>query len=126
MSCENKTFAARRGAQGEERVAAYLRSKGFIIVRRNYRDRFGEIDIIAESKSYLIFVEVKTRKKGALVSGFEAVDRAKQRRVRNTGIMFAKRLFCNLPLRFDVAQVTVETMADGSEKWHLEYLKNAF
>lgn len=126
MSSDEKTLAARRGAEGEERVARYLRSKGCIIVKRNYRDRFGEIDIIAESKAYLLFVEVKTREKGALVSGFEAVDSAKQRRVRNTGIMFSKRLKSPLPLRFDVAQVTVDTLEDGSEQWHLKYLKNAF
>ena len=55
--------AARLGREGERRVAEYLRSKGYIILRRNWRDsRFGEIDIIAELNEDLIFVEIKTRR----------------------------------------------------------------
>lgn len=122
----NKINPADRGAEGERRVAEYLRSKGYIIIKRNYRDRFGEIDIIAENEAYLIMVEVKTRENGAVVTGFEAVDAAKQKRIRKTGIMFSKRLRNTMPLRFDVAEVTVHTSSDGSEAWRLKYLENAF
>lgn len=50
------------GKAGEDYVAKYLKSKGFIILKRNWRDsRYGEIDIIAENRDYIVFVEVKTR-----------------------------------------------------------------
>lgn len=117
--------AAARGAEGERRVAEYLRSKGSIIVKRNYRDRFGEIDIIAEEKAYLVFVEVKTREAGSLVTGFEAVNAAKRERIRKTAVLFSRRIRNSLPIRFDVAEVTVSTDESG-EHWGLRYLKNAF
>lgn len=124
--CSEAVTPAARGAEGERRVAEYLRRRGYTVIKRNYSDRFGEIDIIAENAAYLVFVEVKTREQGAVVSGFEAVDSAKQRRLRKTGIMFSKRLRNSLPLRFDVAEVTVEVSGDGPERWHLKYLENAF
>lgn len=127
MSCEEKREqAARLGAEGERRVADYLRRKGCIIVKRNYRDRFGEIDIIAENETYLIFVEVKTRSADAPVSGFEAVDSAKRRRLSRTGLAFVRRLRTDLRPRFDVAEVTVSLGQDGRESWHLRYIENAF
>lgn len=49
------------GPLGERACAQVLRKKGYRILDVNYRTRFGEIDIIAEKKPYIIFVEVKTR-----------------------------------------------------------------
>ena len=46
------------GKSGEDRTAAFLRKRGFAIIKRNYQCRFGEIDIIAEDREYIIFVEV--------------------------------------------------------------------
>ena len=69
--------AALVGKAGEDFVAQYLKSKGYIIIKRNWRDsRFGELDIVAENRECIAFVEVKTRQKNSLVSGAEAVDNA--------------------------------------------------
>ena len=50
------------GGQYEDLAAAYLREQGYEILERNYRDRLGEIDVIAREAGYLVFVEVKYRK----------------------------------------------------------------
>ena len=50
-----------KGAWGEECAAAYLRRRGYRILARNYSCRFGEIDIIAADRHYVVFVEVKLR-----------------------------------------------------------------
>ena len=50
-----------RGAWGEDYAAAYLRRHGYRILTRNYSCRFGEIDIIASDRHYVVFVEVKLR-----------------------------------------------------------------
>ncbi len=113
------------GEEGERRVAEYLKQHGYIIVKRNFKDRFGEIDIIAENKSYLVFVEVKTRSEDSYVSGFEAVDVKKQQRVYKTGMLFLKRLHIDLIPRFDVAEVNVKN-ENGEEIWNLNYMENAF
>mgnify|MGYP003509397425 CR=1 FL=1 len=49
------------GANGETRVASFLRKQGYKILNRNYSCRFGEIDIIAEKDGFIVFVEVKTK-----------------------------------------------------------------
>lgn len=115
------------GKAGEDYVAQYLRSKGYIIIKRNWRDsRYGEIDIVAENRECIAFVEVKTRKKHSLVSGLEAVDYGKQQRTKNASQSFMRKLRTNLPPRLDVAEVILVSEKDGNFQFELNYIKNAF
>lgn len=114
------------GREGERRVSEYLRQNGYIIVKRNWRsDRYGEIDIIAEKDNTLAFVEVKTRSAGSLASGAEAVDFGKLTRTYNAAQIFMSRLKYPFEMRVDVAEVTVDTLPDGTESWNLRYIENA-
>lgn len=63
-----------RGKSAEIQAAKFLRKSGYKIIDVNYHSRFGEIDIIACDNEYVVFVEVKMRKSGAVVGGSEAVD----------------------------------------------------
>lgn len=114
------------GKSGEDRVAAFLRSREYKVVKRNYSCRFGEIDIIAEKDEYIVFVEVKARKAGGLVSGVAAVDARKQQRIMLTAQDYIVKTECELQPRFDVAEVTVSKNADGSDSYSLNYITNAF
>ncbi len=115
------------GKAGEDFVAQFLKSKGYIIIKRNWRDsRFGELDIVAENRECIAFVEVKTRKKNALVSGVEAVNTAKQQRTKNAAATFMRRLRTHLPQRIDVAEVTVVGENNGQFQFELNYIENAF
>ena len=115
------------GKAGEDFVANYLRSQGYIIIKRNWRDsRYGELDIVAENRECIAFVEVKTRQKNSLVSGIEAVDVYKQQRTKNAANTFMRRLRTNLPPRIDVAEVTVMGEKDGEFQFEINYIKNAF
>ena len=94
------------GAGGEDLAASYLKRHGDRIIKRNHRDRGGEIDIIAEKRGELVFCEVKTRNSLAYGSGLDAVVKAKQRRI----IRCAKRFlasggFGDHSIRFDVISV---------------------
>ena len=123
----NNNKKAELGKAGENFVAQYLKSKGYIIIKRNWRDsRYGELDIVAENKDNIVFVEVKTRAQGALVSGIDAVDINKQRRTKNASQMFMKRLRTNLLPRIDVAEVTAIEEKDGLFQFKLNYIENAF
>ena len=113
------------GTNGETRVAAWLRKSGYKIINRNYQCRFGEIDIIAEKDGYIVFVEVKTRKKESLVSAAESVNTFKQQRILRTAEDFIVKTDCSLQPRFDVAEVYVEQQ-NGKIKYSLNYIKNAF
>ncbi len=114
------------GAWGESLTAEFLKEKGYRILARNYRCRFGEIDLIAERKGVLAFVEVKLRKNNDYGAPREFVTSAKQRKIRLTasfwlaGHSFASRL----QPRFDVAEVIAPHGPQGKVK--LEYLENAF
>ncbi|APF33395.1 endonuclease distantly [Microbacterium sp. TS-1] len=70
-----------RGRAGEERAARHLTRLGYEILDRNWRDRQGEIDIVAVSRDELVIVEVKTRRTAAYGHPFEAVDDRKKDRL---------------------------------------------
>ncbi len=126
MFYNDRKSSADLGRLGEDMVAEYLRRQGYIIVKRNWKDKYGEIDVIAEDTEHIIFVEVKTRTQGALVSGAEAVNFYKAERIKKTALMFLSRLPIKPIPRFDVAEVTVFNKADGSVGYKLNYIKSAF
>lgn len=108
---ERSEAAALRGRAGEDAVSGMLAEKGCEIIGRNYRIKGGEIDIIALDGEFIAFVEVKTRKFGALDDGTAAMSKAKMRRI----IAAAERFVEDNPKykdyyrRFDTAYVTVTT-----------------
>ena len=76
------------GRWGESFAAEYLRKNHYTVVAANYRCRFGEIDLIAENRNYLVFVEVKLRKNAHFAEAMEFVDRRKQERLRQTAAVY--------------------------------------
>lgn len=80
----NFSSKADQGQFYESRAADYLCSLGYQIYARNYRSRFGEIDLIAGRQATLAFVEVRQRKQGALVSPALSLTTLKQRNLRAT------------------------------------------
>lgn len=113
------------GKWGEQLVAAYLIQKGWRLRETNYRCRMGEIDLIAENHSYLIFVEVKLRKSTRFGQAAEAVDYTKQQRLCATAELYLAEHHTKLQPRFDVAEVYapqgISTVNPG-----ISYLENAF
>ena len=93
------------GAWGEALAAEYLQKKRYKIVATNYRTRFGEIDLIAENRRYLVFVEVKLRKSDAFANAFEYVDKRKQERLRTTAEIYLSQNETTLQPRFDVVEI---------------------
>ena len=93
------------GSWGEEQAAIYLRKKKYKILAMNFRCRFGEIDLIASNRKYLVFVEVKLRKSDSFAAALEFVDRNKQDRLRTTAQLYLSQNPSNLQPRFDVIEV---------------------
>lgn len=114
------------GLKGECMVADFLSKNGYTVIKRNFSCRFGEIDIISETKEYIVFTEVKTRKENSLVSPAQSVIHSKQRKLRLTAENFLTRFKSEKQPRFDVAEVTVFLKDDGKEGFRLNYIKNAF
>lgn len=124
------TVARRRTGQiAEDLIAARLAARGWEIVERNARTRYGELDIVARDGRTLVFVEVKGSREGACFGPERpllAVDFRKQRRVRRlaTAWMSERR---DLPpydeIRFDAAGVTLDRSGRAVE---IDYLRGAF
>lgn len=87
MSLYNKTF----GQKGENIASQYLIDSGFIILSRNFRSKFGEIDIIAKKDSTIYFIEVKTRSNITKGFPYESVTKHKILRLRNTALYFLSK-----------------------------------
>ena len=104
MTTEKKTL----GALGEEMAAEVLKSRGYYILRRNYTCPYGEVDIIAVKDRVLAFIEVKTRASRVYGRPIEAVDKRKQRHIKNAARYFlssVKKQYDNI--EFQVMEITV-------------------
>ncbi|MCU0723323.1 MAG: YraN family protein [Planctomycetes bacterium] len=96
------------GEEGEKFAAAFLKRSGYRILETNFRDRSGEIDVVALDRGTVCFVEVKTRRAEAAVGPEESVDARKIRRiVRASRAYRAKHRLDDVPVRFDVVAVRV-------------------
>lgn len=93
------------GAWGEAAAAEYLRKKRYEIVAMNYRCRYGEIDVIARSRKFLVFVEVKMRASDAFAEAREFVDSHKQQRLRTAAELWLSQNETTLQPRFDVVEI---------------------
>lgn len=113
------------GAWGEALAAEYLRKKHFKIVASGYHTRFGEIDLVAQDKKYLIFVEVKLRKTADFAKAMEYVDRRKQDKIRITASYYLSENPTRLQPRFDVIEIYAP---EGTQTLHPEinHMEDAF
>ncbi len=93
------------GSWGEVLAVRYLRRKRFTVEAVGYRSRFGEIDIIARNKEFLVFVEVKLRKSDNFAEAMEFVDSRKQDRLRTTASVYLSQNPTALQPRFDVIEI---------------------
>lgn len=113
------------GAWGESLAAEYLRRKHYKIVGAGYRSRFGEIDLIAADRRFLIFVEVKLRKSADFAMAREYVSYAKQNRIRTTAQIYLSENPTSLQPRFDVIEIYAP-QGMATQKPVINHLEDAF
>ena len=112
-----------KGAWGENAAAQWLVSRGWHILERNYRTRFGELDIIAENERFLVFFEVKTRRNARFAAACEAVTPAKQARLIAAAEAWLQSAPAEKQPRFDVIEVYGE---EGAAAPRIRQIENAF
>lgn len=76
-----------RGFYAEEKAVQYLKNKGFLILKRNYRTRFGEIDIIAKKLNKIYFIEVKLIKNEEYLPEAK-INYIKKRSLKRSALIF--------------------------------------
>lgn len=124
--CNSNFDSNKIGRVGESLACEYLIRNGYKILKRNYQKRCGEIDIIAKNDLYLVFLEVKVRKVNSMVSGIEAVDIKKQKKIINTAIIYLKEFETNLQPRFDVIEINYYYRNNSRVLKNINHIENAF
>ena len=112
------------GSGGEEIAAEFLENKGLKILNMNYRNRYGEMDIVARDEETLVFVEVKMRKDDDAGHPLEAVDARKQKIIRNLAryFMYNEGYDDDTWCRFDVVGI----IGNGTDTPKISWIKDAF
>jgi putative endonuclease len=110
------------GEKSENLAVWYLKQNGYKIIEQNYRNRMGEIDIIARDKKTIVFVEVKSRRSIRYGSPKLAVTPKKQRTISMVALYYLKTTKqTDAKARFDVVAIT-----SNRDEPQIEIVKNAF
>ncbi|MEC4748984.1 YraN family protein [Methylomicrobium sp. Wu6] len=107
-----------RGDDAEEKARKFLRNKGLVLVRRNFRCKQGELDLVMKDGRTLVIVEVRFRQSNRHGSALESITRAKQSRIIAATQVYLSKQKLDCPLRFDVVAIS----GDGGIEW----ITNAF
>lgn len=109
------------GQKGENFAATFLENKGYKIRHRNWRSGKIEIDIIAETNEFVVFVEVKARSEDPLLAPQEAVTKNKQRSIIFAADTYIQRYDINKESRFDVI-----SLIWNGKTFEADHIENAF
>jgi putative endonuclease len=110
------------GAWGEELALRYLTRQGYTLVERNYRTRYGELDLVVRSGTTLVFVEVKLRRTTGFGDPLEAVTPHKQARIRS----LAERYLLDREPAFDTVRFDVVGILLGKGPPNVRHIEDAF
>lgn len=114
-----KAFNRAIGRLAEDLAAEELQKKGFKILERNFSNRFGEIDIIAQDKDILVFVEVKAKKGVEFGMPEEMINAHKLNKVRHMATIYMQGE--SLPCRIDVVAIV---LSDSNDLVRLNHYQN--
>jgi putative endonuclease len=109
------------GQKGEEIAAGYLKDNGFRILFRNWKWGKNEIDIIAENKDFIVFIEVKTRSDNFQEDPRTAISNEKQKSIIRAADGYIQRFKIDRESRFDVMIVIRK-----NEEFEIDHIENAF
>ena len=113
------------GKKGEKAAESFLKKQGYRILKRNFCARVGEIDLIAEHRDVLVFIEVKSRADHSFGHPSMAVTPAKQKKIAQTAEVFLmKHPVKGRQIRFDVVSVLPDP--DDPDSLRVEVLEDAF
>ncbi len=108
-----------KGETAEQIAAAFLLNRGLKIIHRNYRCRFGEIDLVAQDGKTLVFVEVKSRRTEDFGGAAASITHGKREKLLRAARHYLAQNRSMPPCRFDAVLIR-------GEPPQLEWVKNAF
>lgn len=102
---QSKKYNMAKGARGEKLAVKYLKRQGYKILKRNWRNPFGEVDIIASLGDTVAFIEVKLRTSDDFGTPSQAVNSARMRRYINAARCYFSGREMDCTVRFDIIEV---------------------
>lgn len=111
------------GNAAESLACDYLQQHGLVLLERNYRAPFGELDLIMRDQDHTVFVEVRYRRNHRFGSGADSVNTAKQDKLLKTALYYLQQhsRLAKRPVRFDV--ISISKMEGQSD---INWIKDAF
>ena len=107
-----------KGKVAESRSINFLKKRGFKILRKNFRTKHAEIDIIAQKDRTISFIEVKSRNQGSFGKGYEAVNKIKKEHITQAAEVFLNQFkYEKCDFRFDVISI---------DKGNIDFIIDAF
>lgn len=115
------------GQKGEETATEYLKKQGYEILDRNYREKWGEIDLVAKKDEVISFIEVKTlnvSRETSLVSPFENITRKKRQNLKRSARLYLarKRYPADIEWQIDVIAIEID---QNTGKRSIEHIPQA-
>ena len=111
------------GILGEQLASDYLKKRGYHIREANYRCPEGEIDLVAQHKDYLVFIEVRTKRSLAFGTPEESITAAKREKLRTVAAHYQQN-HDNLPQLWRIDVVAIELDKRG-KTLRIELIENA-
>ncbi len=109
-----------KGSDAEQIAVSYLQQQHLLLIARNYRCRFGEIDLIMRDGTTLVFIEVRMRANEKYGGAAASITPAKQAKLLRTARHYLSELNTEQPCRFDAL------LLSGTNGQEIEWIKNAF
>lgn len=115
-------YTQRKGNAAEQQACEFLQQQGLKLIERNYRCRFGEIDLILWQQHTIVFVEVRYRRANCLVDGAQSINTTKQLKLLRSANCYLQqhRLGDLTPARIDVIAVT-----EHNQQYRFDWIQNA-
>ena len=94
------------GRRGEQTAIDFLKNNGYNIIIIDYRNKLGQIDIIAKEKKTICFIEVKSRRGKGIGQPYESVTASKQAKIQQVALRFLRdNKLLDSPARFDIDSI---------------------
>jgi len=118
-----KAAHLQRGEEVEAVALEFLLTRGFRLLEKNYRCRYGEIDLVMMDKQDLVFVEVRYRKNDLFGGAAQSIDRKKQQKLRRTAEKFLQQ---HHSMTFEGCRFDVVAVSGPPSNYSIELIKDAF
>lgn len=111
------------GKKAEDIALKYLTEKGLSLITRNYRSRWGELDLIMQDSETLVFVEVRSRTRSNYSSAAASIDFRKQQKLAKTALIYLQQFSTQPNARFDVIALDRQSAQSTQD---IKWIRNAF